>query len=169
LPAFDDIIDANQTYAAGFDAGDLAAQPRLRLAILTCMDCRIDTAAIFGLVAGDAHILRNAGARASDDAIRSLIKSVHQLDVERIAVVHHTDCGAAKIELGQLRATVEANTGRSPDEIDFRLIGDPDQTLLDDVERLRTDAYLPPGTQLAGFMYDVHTGRLDPRVETEVS
>jgi carbonic anhydrase len=168
LDTFDDLIEANQRYAERFDAGSLPAPPRRRLAVLTCMDCRIDEHEAFGIEAGDAHVLRNAGARTSDDAIRSLVKSTHQLGVERIAVIHHTDCGAAKIQLDELRATVLASTGNDPVEVDFQLIGDPDQTLLDDVERLRTCPYLPAGTLVGGFVYDVRTGRLDHRVTGHV-
>ena len=164
LDTFEDLIEANDRHAATFDAGSLPAPPRRQLAVLTCMDCRIDEHEAFGIAAGDAHVLRNAGARTSDDAIRSLIKSTHQLGVNRIAVIHHTDCGAAKIQRDDLRAKVRATTGHDPVEVDFQLIGDPDQTLLDDVERLRTSPYLPPGTLVGGFVYDVRTGRLDPRV-----
>ena len=168
LDPFDDLIHANQVHAAAFDGGDLAAIPRRHLAVLTCMDCRIDEHEAFGIAAGDAHVLRNAGARASDDALRSLVKSTHQLEVNRIAVIHHTDCGAAKIQLAELRAKVLESTGHDPVDVDFQLIGDPDQTLLDDVGRICTSPYLPAGTLVAGFVYDVRTGRLDHRVSGEV-
>jgi carbonic anhydrase len=163
VDTFDDLLEANEAHAATFDTGELAAPPRRRLAVLTCMDCRIDEHEAFGIRPGDAHVLRNAGARASDDAIRSLIKSTHQLEVNRIAVIHHTDCGAAKIELAELRAKVLDRTGHDPVEIDFHLIGDPDATLLADVERIRSSPYLPAGTLVGGFVYDVRTGRLDAR------
>jgi carbonic anhydrase len=163
LDTFDDLLAANQVHADAFTEGGLPAPPRRHLAVLTCMDCRIDEHEAFGIGAGDAHVLRNAGARASDDAIRSLIKSTHQLGVTRIAVIHHTDCGAAKIARTELRAKVLDRTGQDPVDIDFQLIGDPDQTLLDDVERIRTSPFLPAGTVVGGFVYDVHTGRLEPR------
>jgi len=165
---FEDLLQSNAEYAAEFHRGDLAAVPTRRLAILTCMDCRIDVHEAFGLAPGQAHVLRNAGARASDDAIRSLIKSTIQLEVNRIAVVHHTDCGAAKIDLDTLRARVVERTGNDPVAVDFQLIADQEQSIIDDVDRLRTSPYLPPGTAIAGFIYDVSTGRLEPRASCEV-
>ena len=130
--------------------------------IYTCMDCRIDVHQVLGLAPGEAHVLRNAGARATDDVIRSLIKSTVQLEVERIAVVHHTDCGAAKIQLDDLRARVLDRTGHEPTDVEFHLIGDERQSIVDDVGRLCASPYLPPGTDVAGFLYDVRTGRLAP-------
>lgn len=122
------------------------------------MDCRIDPLAIFGFAPGDVHVMRNAGARVTDDMLRSLIKSVDQLEVERIAIVHHTDCGAAKIELRSLRDRVVALTGNDPTDVDFHLIADPADALAADVEAVRRCPYLPVGTAVGGFVYDVRTG-----------
>ncbi len=168
MQPFEDLIRSNAEYAARFPHADLEAIPSRHLAVLTCMDCRIDAHEAFGLSPGQAHVLRNAGARASDDAIRSLIKSTIQLEVDRIAVVHHTDCGAAKIQLDDLRARVVERTGHDPIDVDFHLIADQEQSIVDDVERLRTSPYLPPGTAVGGFLYDVRTGRLDLRVSCTV-
>ena len=162
MQRFDDLIQANAEYAARFPYADLGAIPQRHLAVVTCMDCRIDVHEVLGLAPGEAHVLRNAGARASDDAIRSLIKSTIQLGVDRIAVVHHTDCGAAKIDLDDLRARVLAATGHDPVDVDFHLIADDRQSIVDDVERLCASPYLPPGTDVAGFLYDVRTGVLAP-------
>ena len=164
MQPFEDLLQSNAEHVARFSQADLGAIPTSHLAVLTCMDCRIDVHQAFGLAPGQAHVLRNAGARASDDAIRSLIKSTIQLGVDRIAVVHHTDCGAAKIQLDTLRERVVERTGNDPVDVDFRLIADEDQSIVDDVDRLRTSPYLPPGTALGGFLYDVRTGRLEPRV-----
>lgn len=168
VPPFEDLLQSNAEFAARFPYGDLGPLPTRRLAVLTCMDCRIDVHEAFGLAPGEAHVLRNAGARASDDAIRSLIKSTIQLEVNRIAVVHHTDCGAAKIELDALRRRVVERTGNDPVDIDFQLIADQGQSIVDDVDRLRTSPYLPPGTALGGFLYDVGTGQLELRVSCVV-
>jgi carbonic anhydrase len=165
---FEDLIQANTDYAAHFPHAELGAIPQRHLAVLTCMDCRIDVHQVLGLAPGEAHVLRNAGARATDDAIRSLIKSTIQLEVERIAVVHHTDCGAAKIQLDDLRARVLQRTGHEPTDVDFHLIGDEHQSIVDDVERLCASPYLPVGTDVAGFLYDVRTGRLDPVISGTV-
>jgi carbonic anhydrase len=159
---FDDLIQANAEYAARFPYADLDPVPRRHLAVVTCMDCRIDVHQVLGLAPGEAHVLRNAGARATDDVIRSLVKSTIQLGVERVAVVHHTDCGAAKIELDDLRARVLEATGHDPADLEFHLIADDRQSIVDDVERLCASPYLPHGTDVAGFLYDVRTGLLEP-------
>ena len=158
MDTFRDMLDGAGAWTSQFDLGDLQPIPRTRLAIVTCMDTRIDPLAIFGFAPGDVHILRNAGARVTADMLRSLIKSIDQLSVERVAVVHHTDCGAAKITLPVLRETVRSATGNDPDDVDFHLIADPAAALSDDVEAVRSCPYLPVGTAVAGFTYDVETG-----------
>ena len=158
MDAFDDILAANAAYAARFALGDLAAPPSGHLAVVTCMDCRIDPLAVLGLTVGQAHVLRNAGARVTDDVLRSLVKSVNQLGVTRIVVMHHSDCGAAKIVLSELRAKVAEATGNDPAEVDFHLIDDPEAALQADVEALRDHPYLPPGIEVGGLFYDVTTG-----------
>lgn len=163
MDAFSDIVTANASYAATFGQGGLAAPPKRHLAVLTCMDCRIDPLAVLGLEAGDAHVLRNAGARVTDDVLRSLVKSINQLGVTRVAVMHHTDCGAAKIQLDNLRRTVIDATGNDPVDVDFHLIADPDEALAADVEAVRSYPFLPAGTEVAGFLYDVTTGVADAR------
>ncbi len=159
---FAELIEANAAFAADFDRGALEAPPRRHLAIVTCMDCRIEPLSALGLVPGDAHILRNAGARITDDVLRSLVKSVLQLGVERIAVVHHTDCGAAKVKLDFLHERVRSATGNDPVEVDFHLIGDPAEALEEDIRTLAGYPYLPAGLPVAGFVYDVTTGRIEP-------
>jgi carbonic anhydrase len=132
------------------------------------MDCRIDPLAIFGFEVGDIHVMRNAGARITPDMLRSLIKSVNQLEVDRIAIMHHTDCGAAKVDLPGLRSKVLAATGSDPTDVEFHLIGDPAAALDADIEAVRTCPYLPVGTAVAGFIYDVETGVLQPHDSTFV-
>lgn len=168
MDPFRDMVDGAATWSAGFDRGSLVPIPRHRLAIVTCMDCRIDPLAIFGFEPGDVHVMRNAGARITPDMIRSLIKSVDQLEVERIAIVHHTDCGAAKISLPSLRDVVMRRTGHDPVDVDFHLIGDPAQALAADVEAVRTCPFLPVGTAVGGFMYDVATGAVTGVASTYV-
>lgn len=158
MSAFDDLVNANNRHVERFDLATTKAVPRQRLAVVTCMDCRIDPLAIFDFEVGDIHVMRNAGARITDDVLRSLVKSVNQLEVERIAIVHHTDCGAGKITLPQLRARVVATTGNDPSEVHFHLIDDPDAALASDVAAVTRYPYLPVGTLVAGFMYEVTTG-----------
>ena len=165
MQIFQDLIEANEKYHRGFEDGDLLPLPKRQLAVLTCMDCRIDTASVFGLDPGDGHVLRNAGARASDDAIRSLIISTTKLGVRRIAVVHHTHCGAASTTHQEIVDEVRETTGANPDAIDFLLFTDPADALRSDVERLATCPFLPPGVLVAGFMYDVSTGIIAQETE----
>jgi carbonic anhydrase len=132
------------------------------------MDARIDPLAILGLEPGDAHVLRNAGARTTDDVLRSLVKSVNQLGVTRVAIMHHTDCGAAKIVLSELRAKVTEATGNDPADVDFHLIDDQAACLAADVAAVRDCPYLPAGTEVIGLLYDVQTGVAQPQVSTAV-
>ncbi len=168
MSAFKDIIEGSEIYAEGFTNSALSALPQARLVIVTCMDTRINPLAIFGLSIGQAHVLRNAGARVTPDVIRSLIKSINQLEVERVVVMHHTDCGAAKIKIDPLRAAVIAATGNDPEDIEFHLIGDADQALAADVDAIRSCPYFPVGTAVAGMVYDVHTGLVTTKHETFV-
>ncbi len=165
MQTFQDLIEANERHRQGFDTGDLLPLPQRQLAVLTCMDCRIDTAAVFGLDPGDAHVLRNAGARASDDAIRSLIISTTKLGVRRIAVVHHTQCGAASTTHEQIVAAVREATGADSSAIDYLLFADPAEALRSDVERLASCPYLPHGVLVAGFLYDVTTGAIEQQTD----
>lgn len=169
VDSFKDLLDGNAEYAEAFPNAELSPIPRRHLAVVTCMDCRIDPLAIFGFEVGDIHVMRNAGARVTPDIIRSLIKSVNQLEVERIAILHHTDCGAAKIDLPGLRAKVLAATGSDPDTVEFHLIGDHATALSADIEAVRTCPYLPVGTAVAGFVYEVATGVVTPHASTFVS
>lgn len=169
MDAFKDLLDGNEAYAAAFPYASLGPLPRARLAIVTCMDCRINPLAIFGLEPGDVHVVRNAGARITPDMIRSLIKSVNQLEVERIAVLHHTDCGAAKITLPLLRERVTAATGNDPADVEFHLIDDQESAMTADIEALRSCPWFPVGTAVAGFIYDVTTGRVTQQASTFVS
>ena len=158
MDSFRDLVDGNRDYTSAFPDAELSAIPRKNLAVVTCMDCRIDPLAIFGVNVGDIHVMRNAGARVTPDTIRSLIKSVNQLEVDRIAIMHHNDCGAAKIDLPGLRAKVLDATGSDPEDIEFHLIGDQIAALEADIEAVRSCPYLPVGTAVAGFIYDVATG-----------
>jgi len=157
-PTFADVMTANEHFASSVELPRLEATAARGLAVLICMDSRIDPLRMLGLAPGDAKILRNAGARVTDDVLRSLVKSVNQLGVTRIVVMHHSDCGAAKIVLSELRAKVAEATGNDPAEVDFHLIDDPEAALQADVEALRDHPYLPPGIEVAGLFYDVTTG-----------
>ena len=154
MSALPDVLASNDTYVQAFGArADLPPVPARRLAVLTCMDCRLDPLQFLGLDLGDAHVLRNAGGRASDDAIRSLVVSHDALGTNEWLVIHHTACGMESLG-DDLRRTL-ADHGLDPLAID-----DPHQSVVDDVARLRRHPLVPPSVAVHGFLYDVETGRL---------
>jgi carbonic anhydrase len=179
LPIYDEVLDANAKYAATFGAkGDLPLPPARRFAILTCMDARLDPAKFAGLSEGDAHVIRNAGGRASDDAIRSLVISYKLLGTHEWFVIHHSDCGmefftnelmgellANSLETAELGPDGFRDVGDGPGsgegrKIDWLTVSDREQAVLDDVERIRRHPLVPASIPLYGFVYDVKSGRL---------
>lgn len=158
---FEDIIEANRSYAAGFDLAGLTAPAARGLGVLTCIDSRIEPLPMLGLRPGDAKIFRNAGARVTPDVLRTLAIVTHLLEVRRIMVVAHTDCAMA-IDDEDLRARI---TAVNPDvhlgDLELHAAGrDPHATLRSDLARLREFEGLAPGTLVGAFEYDVHTGLL---------
>ena len=155
----DELLASNARYAAEFSAGALRIRPLRQIAILTCMDSRFTAQGVLGMQLGDAHVIRNAGGRASDDAIRSLVLSSTALGTHSCVVIHHTDCGLLGVTNEELRSRVEAVSGVRPD-IDFLPISDVASSVSDDVALLRACPYFPPDYQVLGYTYDVTTGRL---------
>jgi carbonic anhydrase len=174
-----EVLSANQAYASDFgNKGNLPMPPGRHFAILTCMDARLDPAKYAGLAEGDAHVIRNAGGRASDDAIRSLIISYKLLGTREWFVIHHTDCGMQTFTDGIMRellansletATVDANgwhdTGEGPgssegDFIDWLTISDNAKSVLEDVRRIKEHPLVPGEIPVYGYIYDVKSGRL---------
>jgi len=178
MPALDEVLAANEAYSAAFDKGDLALPPARGFAILTCMDARLDPAKYAGLTEGDAHVIRNAGGRASDDAIRSLVISYKLLGTKEWFVIHHTDCGMEfftnEVITGLLASSLETaalgedgfydvGTGPGSDaaaEIDWLTISDQAQAVVDDVVRIKEHPLVPAGIPVHGLIYDVRSGRL---------
>lgn len=154
------LLHANQLYAATFNKGGLPRSPRLRLAVLTCMDSRIDPDRILGLNEGDAHVIRNAGGRASDDAIRSLVISYRLLGTQEFLVIDHTDCGMRTITNEYMRQELARDLGTDIPDVDFLPISDPDDTVRGDVDAIRTSPMIRADISISGFVYDVHTGKL---------
>jgi carbonic anhydrase len=152
--------DANRVFARSFTRGDLPMPPARSLAVLTCMDARLDPARFLGLDLGDAHVVRNAGGRASDDAIRSLIISTWLLGTREVVVIHHTDCGMLTFRDQDLRARLERETGADASHLEFLPFPDLDQSVRDDVARVRSEKFLPPAVTVSGHVYDVGTGEL---------
>ena len=174
-----EVLAANENYARSFgDRGRLAMPPARRFAILTCMDARLDPAKYAGLAEGDAHVIRNAGGRASDDAIRSLVISHKLLGTGEWFVIHHTDCGmetftgqvmSSLLEKSLDTAKVDAegwhDVGKGPgssegEYIDWLTIDDAEESVVRDVRRLRGHPLVPRYIPIHGFIYDVQTGRL---------
>jgi carbonic anhydrase len=174
-----EILAANERYAAEFgDRASLALPPARRFAVLTCMDARLDPAKYAGLSEGDAHVIRNAGGRASDDAIRSLVISYKLLGTQEFFVVHHTDCGMefftdalmgdlleSSLETAALTADGFKDVGAGPGSAEGRFvkwlaIADQQGAVVDDVRRIRNHPLVPAGIPIHGFVYDVRSGRL---------
>lgn len=175
----DEVLAANQAYVTGFGSkGKLSMPPARHFAILTCMDARLDPAKYAGLSEGDAHVIRNAGGRASDDAIRSLVISTKLLGTREWFVIHHTDCGMETFTDEVMRgllaqslktATVDASgwhdSGKGPgstegDYIDWLTIHDRTGSVVEDVQRIRSHPLVPRDIPIYGYLYDVKTGRL---------
>lgn len=157
---FDDLLTANRAYAAGFGAGAAPREPARRLLVLTCMDARIDTLAVLGLSIGDAHVLRNAGARVSDDVIRSILVSSRLLGVTQVAVMHHTGCGMASISQRDVNVLLADIAEEHLEFFDLLAIEDQQQALRDDVEAVRSSPLLSD-LEVAGLIYDVATGLVE--------
>lgn len=173
------VLKANEEYAAGFGSkSELALPPARGFAILTCMDARLDPAKYAGLSEGDAHVIRNAGGRASDDAIRSLVISYKLLGTKEWFVIHHSDCGmefftdevirgllANSLETAALGAEGFYDIGTGPGSaeakyIDWLTISEQAQSVTEDVERIKNHPLVPAGIPVYGYIYDVKTGKL---------
>ncbi|MGA7972545.1 MAG: carbonic anhydrase [Pseudolabrys sp.] len=177
---FDEVLKANGDYAASFgDKGKLAMPPARRFAILTCMDARLDPAKYAGLAEGDAHVIRNAGGRASDDAIRSLVISHKLLATNEWFVIHHTDCGMLTFTNEVMSDLLDDNLETAAFDgkkwanpkhgggnvcghfINWHTIGDLPKSVVEDVKRIRTHPLVPGSIPIYGFIYDCATGRIN--------
>src|SRR5262245_50488295 len=169
MPVFDEFLSANEQYVQGFDRGDLPMPPRRHVAVLTCMDARLHPEKFLGLDVGDAHVIRNAGGRASDDALRSLVISERLLGTNEIVVIHHTDCGMLTFQNSDLAAKIQADLGADAAGWDFLPFSDLKQSVRDDVARLRESPFIPKDIPISGAIYDVRSGRLQEVVRSEGS
>ena len=157
---FADVLAANEGYARDFRLGGLQPRAAKGLAVLTCMDSRIAPLEMLGLAPGDAKILRNAGARVTEDVLRTLVLATYLLGVDRVMVVAHTECRMAAGDEDDVHAAVDEAGGPDTRSLAFLVTDDQEATLREDVQRLRSSPYLPRLT-VGGFLYDVETGRLD--------
>jgi carbonic anhydrase len=159
MTTIDQLVSANESYASDFVHGELASPPSRRVAIVTCMDARLDPARFLGLEEGDAHVIRNAGGCARE-ALRSLAVSQHLLGTTEVAVIRHTDCGMGKYSNEQIAEKVAGASGGDPSGIDFRPFTDLEQAVREDVEYLKASDLIAGDALVRGFVYDVKTGSL---------
>jgi carbonic anhydrase len=157
---FDDLLEANRRYRTEFHDSGVAGRAAAGLAVLTCIDSRIDPLSMLGLRAGDAKIIRNAGARVTDDSLRSLVVAANLLGVTRVCVVQHTDCAMVGSTDNEMRARIGAMRGVDASTWDFLTSTDQLATLRSDIALIESCALLPPGLEVGGFMFDVHSGEL---------
>jgi carbonic anhydrase len=155
-----EFLRANAQYAARFDGVPRPVAPKRRLALLACMDSRIDLFAIVGLSPGDAHVIRNAGGRANEDALASLIISHTLMGTREFVVIHHTDCGMHNFTSDDLRQRIHERLGQDVSGMTFDFFTDLDESVRADVAAIRTCPYFAPDISVSGFVYDVFTGAL---------
>lgn len=161
MSAADELLQANQQFVKNFNLGDLAVQPRRRLAVLACMDSRILFERCLGLHPGDAHMIRNAGGIATDDALRSLIVSHHLLDTQEFIIINHTDCGLLKVKEYELRAHLTTKMRAIASEPShFYGFDDLEENVRQQIRRVKSHPWIPKHIPVRGFVYDVKTGKL---------
>jgi carbonic anhydrase len=159
MNAIDSFLEHNDRYARTFAKGDLSKVPATRVAIVTCMDARIDPARLLGIEEGDAHVIRNAGGFVTDDVIAGLVVSQRLLGTEEIMVIHHTDCGALAVDQDALTAELESETGTRP-AFTLEYYASVEASLSETVSRLEANPFLPHRDAIRAFVYEVETGRL---------
>ncbi|HEU4450373.1 MAG TPA: carbonic anhydrase [Gaiellaceae bacterium] len=160
MPERDALASANAAYAESFAAGDLPRPPARGLAVVTCMDARLDPARICGLEPGDAHVIRNAGGLVTEDALRSLVISHWLLGTREVAVIAHTDCGMLTFANDDLRRKLAEEMGADASDVDFRPFRDLEASVRESLRTVRDSRLLPDSLEVSGWIYDVHSGRL---------
>lgn len=156
----DDLLEKNVRYAENFDKGSLPLPPARNLAVVACMDARLDTHKLLGLEEGDAHVIRNAGGVISDDVIRSLTISQRLLGTREVILIHHTDCGMLTFRDDDVKDAIEADTGLRP-AFSLEAFGDLEQDVRQSISRIQASPFIPNKDQIRGFVYDCATGRLN--------
>ncbi len=159
MSSTDRLLENNEAYAAAFDKGDLPLPPAKKVAVVACMDARLNVYGMLGLSDGDAHVIRNAGGVVTDDEIRSLTISQRLLGTEEIVLIHHTDCGMLTFTDDQFKASIEQETGIKP-EWAAEAFPDLDADVKQSIARIKASPFIPRKDSVRGFVYDVKTGRL---------
>jgi carbonic anhydrase len=160
MPATPDLVRNAETYASTFQKGHLPMPPARGVAVVACMDARLNPFGLLGLSEGDAHVIRNAGGVVTEDVIRSLAISQRLLGTSEIVLIHHTDCGMLTFKDDDLKAQIEADTGIRP-SFALEAFSDPDQDVRQSVARIAASPFVPRKDHIHGFVYDVKTGRLN--------
>ncbi len=160
---FTDVIAGNAAYADRFPGTGLSGRARKGLALVTCMDSRIEPLQLLGMEQGDVKILRNAGARVTDDVLRTLVLATYLLDVSRVLVMPHTHCKMASATEEEIHRQILDERGVDTYSVEFRTVPDQEDALAYDVRRIRSYPLLPADLVVAGAVYDVHSGRISPR------
>jgi carbonic anhydrase len=160
---FDDLLAANRSFAEDFQLSGFDGVARAGVAIVTCMDSRIDPLGMIGLKPGDAKIFRNPGGRVTEAALEALVLGAHLLQVDRILIVEHTRCAVASNTEADLRAKVSASAGQDASWQRFHVVEDQAQALAEDVQKVRSHPLIPDSVKVAGFVYDVDSGLLEQK------
>ena len=162
IEAFEDVLAANDQHASGYAGSDLTGRAARGLAVVTCIDSRIDPLRVVGMLPGDVKILRNAGARVTDDVQRTLLLASYLLGVQRILIMPHTDCRMARDDEATIHATIKEQHGVDTTSLEFRTVSDQRAALAIDVKSIREYPLLQRGVSVAGAIYNVSTGKLEP-------
>ncbi|HEU4512335.1 MAG TPA: carbonic anhydrase [Nocardioidaceae bacterium] len=159
---FDDLLAANRKFAETFELSGFDGVAHAGVAVVTCMDSRIDPLGMLGLRPGDAKIFRNPGGRVTPQALEALVLAVHLLNVDRVLVVPHTRCAMASASEHELQERVGASAGQDASWQSFGVVADQETTLREDLAKVRTHPLIPDTTKVGGFIYDVDTGLIKP-------
>ena len=160
MSATDDVLKKNAQYAEGFDKAGLSAPPSLNMAVVACMDARLDTHKLLGIQEGDAHVIRNAGGVVTDDVIRSLVISQRLLGTQEVVLIHHTDCGMMTFRDDDVKDEIQADTGLRP-AFAMEAFGDLEGDVRQSIARIKASPFVSAKDQIRGFVYDCATGRLN--------
>jgi carbonic anhydrase len=160
---FDDLMDANREFSGHFGLGGFDGVAHAGVAIVTCMDSRIDPLRMVGLQAGDAKIFRNPGGRVTNAALEAMVLAVHLLGVERVLIIPHTRCAMASSTEQELREKIGASAGQDASWQQFHVVEDQLAALEEDVQKVRSHPLIPDSVRVGGFLYDVDTGLLDQK------
>jgi carbonic anhydrase len=160
--SFKDALEANDEYIKSFKYSELTGIAQKGLAIVTCMDSRINPLSVVGMKSGDAKILRNAGARVTDDVLRTLVLATYLLGVERILIMPHTNCRMAQVDDVEIHREIDTKHGIDTSEIEFKTVPDQRQALIEDVQKVRSYRLINKDVIVGGAIYDVATGKITP-------